>query len=164
MIEFKTVKRSKGKFTKDLSTKNFYKDYCRVSLNNKRIPVDYAVYYKIIRSFNKQLQTKLVTEAKSFKMPYKLGYLGIVKYEVNFDPDKIKNWKVNYGESKKQGSIIYYDQPFRYKWKWDKSGLKLTGKKYYKFSPCREASRAIPRHLETSPGFDYYEMLSKNKE
>jgi hypothetical protein len=164
MIEFKTVKRSKGKFTKDLSTKNFYKDYCRASLNNKRIPVDYAVYYKIIRSFNKKLQTKLVTEAKSFKMPYKLGYLGIVKYEVNFDPDKIKNWKVNYGESKKQGSIIYYDQPFRYKWKWDKSGLKLTGKKYYKFSPCREASRAIPRHLETSPGFDYYEMLSKNKE
>ena len=164
MIEFKVTKRTKGKFTKDLSTKNFYKDYCRASLNNKRIPVDYSVFYKVIREFNKRLQEKIVTEAKSFKMPYKLGYLGITKYEVNFDPEKIKTWKVNYGESKKQGMIIYYDQPFRYKWKWDKSNLRLTGKKFYKFTPCREASRAIPKHIKANPGFDYYEMLSRTKE
>lgn len=164
MIEFKTVKRTEGKFKKDLSTKNFYKDYCRASFNNKRIPVDYAVYYKVIREFNKVLRDKIVKNASSFKMPYNLGYLGIIKYEVNFDIKKLKNWKVNYGESKKQGTIIYYDQPFRYKWKWDKSKLKLTGKKFYKFTPCRKASRAIPEHLKSNPGFDYYELLSRKQQ
>ena len=163
MIEFKVTKRTEGKYTKDLSTKDFYKDYCRASFNNKRIPVDYAVYYKVVRSFNKVLQRKVVTEAGSFKMPYNLGYLGITKYEVNFDIDKLKNWKVNYGESKKKGMLVYYDQPFRYKWKWDKTKLKLTGKKYYKFTPCRDASRSIAKHISNTPGFDYYELLSKKQ-
>ena len=161
MIEFKATKRTKGKFTKDLSTKDFYKDYCRASFNNKRIPVDYAVYYKVVRAFNKALQRKIVEDAASFKMPYNLGYLGIIKYDVDFDIENIKGWRVNYGESKKQGMLVYYDQPFRYKWKWDKSKLKLTGKKYYKFQPCREASRAITIHLKQSPGFDYYSELAR---
>lgn len=161
MIEFKVTKRTEGKFKKDLSTKDFYKDYCRASFNNKRIPVDYNIYYKVIRAFNSRLQTKIVENAESFKMPYNLGYLGIIKYQVNFDIDKIKKWKVNYGESKKQGMIIYYDQPFRYKWKWDKTKLKLTGKKYYKFTPCRQASRSITNHIKNNPGFDYYEILSR---
>ena len=125
MIEFKVTKRTEGKFKKDLCTKDFYKDYCRASFNNKRIPVDYAVYYKVIRAFNKGIQSKIVKEAASFKMPYNLGYLGIIKYDVNFDIDNIKGWRVNYGESKKQGMLVYYDQPFRYKWKWDKTKLKL---------------------------------------
>lgn len=163
MIEFKVKKRTNGKYTKDLSTKDFYKDYCRASFNNKRIPVDYAIYYRVVRAFNKALQSKIVTEAGSFKMPYNLGYLGIIKYDVNFDIDKLKNWKVNYGESKKQGLLVYYDQPFRYKWKWDKSKLKLTGKKYYKFQPCREASRAIPEHIRNTPGFDYYSQLARKQ-
>lgn len=163
MIEFKKTKRTEGKFTKDLSTKDFYKDYCRASFNNKRIPVDYAIYYKVVRAFNKKLQEKIVSNASSFKMPYNLGYLGITKYEVNFDIEKLKTWKVNYGESKKQSMLIYYDQPYRYKWKWDKLKLKLTGKKYYKFTPCREASRAIPKQLNSNPGFDYYEQLSRKQ-
>lgn len=163
MIDFKKTKRTEGKFKKDLCTKDFYKDYCRASFNNKRIPVDYAVYYKVVRAFNKSLQEKIVSQAGAFKMPYNLGYLGIIKYDVNFDIAKVKNWKVNYGESKKQGTIIYYDQPFRYKWKWDKAKLKLTGKKYYKFTPCREASRAIPKQLNSHPGFDYYSILSRKQ-
>jgi hypothetical protein len=163
MIEFKVTKRTEGKFKKDLCTKDFYKDYCRASFNNKRIPVDYAVYYKVIRAFNKVLQRKIITEAGSFKMPYNLGYLGIIKYEVNFDIDNIKGWRVNYGESKKQGMLVYYDQPFRYKWKWDKSKLKLTGKKYYKFQPCREASRNITQHVKSNPGFDYYSELARKQ-
>jgi len=163
MIEFKVTKRTEGKYKKDLCTKDFYKDYCRASFNNKRIPVDYAIYYKVVRAFNKSLQSKIVTEAGSFKMPYNLGYLGIVKYDVDFDIDNIKGWRVNYGESKKQGMLVYYDQPFRYKWKWDKTKLKLTGKKYYKFQPCREASRAIPVHIKSTPGFDYYSQLSRKQ-
>ncbi len=163
MIEFKVTKRTEGKFKKDLCTKDFYKDYCRASFNNKRIPVDYTVYYKVIRAFNKVLQRKVITEAGSFKMPYNLGYLGIIKYEVSFDIENIKGWRVNYGESKKQGMLVYYDQPFRYKWKWDKSKLKLTGKKYYKFQPCREASRTITKHLKSNPGFDYYSELTRKQ-
>lgn len=158
-MEFKNTKRTKGKHTKDLSSKDFYKEYCRTS--KTRTPVDYTVYYKVIRAFNTRLQEKLITEASSFKMPYNLGYLGIIKYEVNFDIEKIKKWKVNYAESKKQGIIVYYDQPFRYAWKWDKRKLKLTGKKYYTFKPCREASRNIAKHVKENKGFDYYEKLSK---
>lgn len=164
MIEFKVVKRTEGKHTKDLSTKDFYKNYCKASLNNKRIPVDYAIYYKVIRDFNQRLQDKIIKDAASFKMPYKLGYLGIIKYAIKFDIDNIKTWKVNYGESKKQGLLIYYDQPFRYRFKWDKSGLALKGKRFYKFVPCRTACRAIPTHLNSTVGFDYYEILSKKQQ
>ncbi len=148
MIEFKVTKRSNGKFKKDLSTKDFYKDYCRASFNNKRIPIDYAIYYRIIRAFNKALQNKIVQEAGSFKMPYNLGYLGIIKYDVNFDLDKLKNWKVNYGESKKQGILIYYDQPFRYKWKWDKRKCKIPGKAVYKFIPSLLSKRRVAKKLK----------------
>ena len=161
MIEFKNVKRSEGKFKKDLSTKDFYKDYCRASFNNKRIPVDYSVYYKVIRAANKLIKDKIVTEAKTLELPYNLGVLGITKYEVEFNIDNIKAWRVNYGESRKKGLLVYYDQPFRYKWKWEKSKLRLVGKRYYKFTACRDASRSIASHLAKNKGFDYYTIINK---
>ena len=163
MIIFKQGLRqgTTNKYKKDLSTKDFYKNYCNNSLNKKRIPIDYNIYYKIIRQFNLSLKDKIIKEASSFEMPYKLGYLGIMKYDVNFDIENKKNWKVNYGESRKQGMIIYYDQYFRFKWRWDKTKLKLTGKKFYKFTPCRDASRGIAKHVNENPGFDYYTVINR---
>lgn len=157
---FKVKKRTEGKYKTDNSLKEFYTEYSRAADNRGRLSYTYSIYSDVIKEFNKLLIEKIISEAKTFKIPYNLGYLGIIKYDVNFDPENIKNWKVNYAESKKLGYIVYHDDKERYKWCWLKTGLKLKGKRFYKFLPSRDAQRAIAKYKSENPNMDYYGKLS----
>lgn len=157
---FTIKKRGAGKFKTNNTIKEFYKEYEKQALSNKRKPVEYSLYNDVIKSFNYTVLNKLIAEARTFKLPYNLGYLGIIKYQVDFDPNKINKWKVNYAESKKLGYIVYHDEPFRYRWYWDKNSVSLKGKRFYKFIPSRMAHRTIKANKVLNPGMDYYTRLS----
>ncbi len=101
----------------------------------------------------------IVKENEPVKLPYKLGTLGIIKYKVVLDPDKKNKWKCDYKTSKEMGFIVYFDQEFRYRWKWAKWTSKMRGKRWYTFYPCRPASRAIPQALRENKRLDYYEKI-----
>ena len=153
------AKRGKGKRIVDIGIKDFYELYCRREKNKDRKPKDYKVYSTIIKEANQMIQDSIVKDNEPVKLPYKLGTLGIVKYKVNFDPENKNLWKVDYARSKKEGMIVYYDQEFRYRWKWAKWTSKMRGKRWYSFYPCRPASRAIPQALRDNKRLDYFEKI-----
>ena len=157
---FTIKKRKKGKFKTDNSLKEFYKEYSRQADNRGRLSYNYTIYSVVIKEFNLLLIDKIVKEARTLKLPYNLGYLGIIKYEVNFDPENINKWKVNYAKSKELGYIVYHDDPFRYRWYWDKSSVKLKGKRFYKFIPSRDCQRLIKANKLLNSKMDYYSKLS----
>jgi len=157
---FKVKKRKEGKFKTDNSLKEFYQEYTRQADNRQRLSYNYNIYSEVLREFNLLVIKNVIEEARTLKLPYNLGYIGIIKYEVNFDPAKINTWKVNYAKSKELGHIVYHEEPFRYRWYWDKHSVKLKGKRFYKFIPSRFAQRQIKANKLNNPKMDYYTKLS----
>lgn len=159
------AKRGKGKRIVDIGIKDFYDFYSTKELKKNREPKDYKLYSSIIKDANQMIQDSIVINNEPVRLPYKLGTLGVLKYKVNFNPDRKSFWRVDYKRSKeeteKRGEkiIIYYDQEFRYRWKWYKWDVKLSGKRWYTFYPCRPASRAIPKALRENKRLDYCEKL-----
>lgn len=162
MLDIKTnVKRGLGKNKIDISNPEFYEEYKRFELSKNKIVHPIQLYRKVIDSFNKKLVENIILNNETFEFPYKLGYLGIIKYEVIFDLNNKNLWKVDYKKSKEIGQIVYFDQPYRYKWKWDKF-KKLKGKRWYRFQPSRNASRSITKALNNNKSLDYFEKVTRN--
>lgn len=159
MIINTCAKRGKGKRIVDLGIKDSYDLYCLREKNKQRKPKNYKLYSSIIKEANILMRDSIVLDNEPIILPYKLGTLGVIKYKPSFNEERKNFWKVNYKRSKEVGFIVYYDQEFRYRWKWDKRNLALRGKKWYTFYPCRTASRLIPKALRENNKLDYCDKL-----
>lgn len=159
MIINTCAKRGKGKRKVDIGIRDFYEHYCNREELKYRKPKSYELYSTIIKEANQMIQDSIVKENEPVKLPYRMGVIGILKYRVKFDIEKKNFWKVDYKRSKEEGMIIYYDQEFRYKWKWAKKNVAVRGQRSYMFHPNRPASRAITQALKENKKLDYYEKL-----
>jgi len=160
MIEFKEViQRTQGKLNSDISLKDFYQEYKREAEVKQRKIVDYKTHTSILKDFNKLLSEKIVFDCRTYPLPYKLGLLGVIKFEQSFNTDKQYKWAVDYKKSKELKQIVYFENSERYKWKWDKQKT-LKGKRYYQFKATRPNSRSIKQALTKNPKLDYYSKLA----
>jgi|ERR1017187_2254950 hypothetical protein len=161
MIIITNAKRGRSKVKRDVSIRDFYILYKERELKKNRNPKEYKLYANIIKDANKLIIDKIVKENEIVRLPYKLGLLGITKYNVNFDETKKNKWLIDYQKSKEHGQIVYYDQPFRYKYRWEKAkgSCIVKGKRWYRFQPSRYASRLIPQALRENSRLDYCTKL-----
>lgn len=136
--------------------KDFYNYYKEVSEKKNREYVDYKLYSKIIKDANLLIRDKLVYSSERFYLPYRLGQIYIHKYENIYNPDNIVNWKVDWKATKEAGHKIYFESKYGYKWKWDKKGACVKGRRFYIFKPCRKASRLVPDAIKNK-NIDYYQ-------
>lgn len=153
-------KRGKGKSKIQLGTKDMYLFYCKKEKAKNRKPKHESIYRAIINDANKLIRDSIVLYNEVIKLPYQIGELGVIKYKTNFNPDRKNLWKVDYKKSKEVGFIVYYDQDNRYKWKWGKKNCFVRGKRWYKFVPCRTASRLIAKALKENNKLDYCNKIS----
>lgn len=158
---FKQGERGRNKRQVDLGLRDYYAYYKDRSIIKGRKPVELTLFSTILKEFNTLLREQIVYNNECIKLPYRLGYLGVIKYEVNFDPEKQNFWRVDYKKSKEVDYLVYYDEPFRYKWKWNKTKAKVRGRKSYIFVPCRSASRLIAKAKRENPRLDYFEKIGK---
>lgn len=156
----KVIKRTKGKLKTDIGIKDFYNEYCREAKIKNRIPMAYSEYSKILGEFNKILSLKIVYKCETYKIPYKLGILGIIKFHQEFDDKNKHKWAVDWEKSKKLNMIIYFENSDRCKWRWDKSYTRFKGKKYYAFKATRLNNRLIKKAKQENPHLDYYTKLA----
>ncbi len=160
MTEFKEViQRTQGKLNSDIGLNHFYEEYEREAEVKNRKIVDYKTYTSVLKDFNKILSEKVVFNCQTYSMPYKLGLLGVIKFEQQFNSDKKYKWAVDWKKSKELGQIVYFENSERYKWKWDKYKT-LKGKRYYQFKATQPNSRLIKQALTKNPKLDYYSKLS----
>lgn len=156
----KVIKRTKGKLKVDIGIKDFYQEYCRESKSKNKKTQEYKKYSAILGDFNKILSTKIVTNCESYKMPYKLGLLGVIKFHQNFDIEKKHKWAVDWKKSKELKQIVYFENSERYKWRWDKSYTRFKGKKYYAFIASRQNKRLVKQVKKQNPKIDFYSKLA----
>lgn len=142
-------------FTKDIGLKNFYDRYCERSILKGREPKSYKVFSNVIKSFNKKFRHELIYNSQVIKLPYYMGDMYIKKFINNYTEDNKHIWRVNYIESKKTGKIVYFGDKYGYTFKWHKKDCKVKGKRWFKFKPCRAASRMIADAIKNK-NIDYY--------
>lgn len=106
------------------------------------------------------MSRKIVYENASYKIPYKLGLLGIIKFHQKFNDDNKHRWAVDWKKSKEIGQIVYFENSDRYKWRWDKSYTRFKGKKYYAFKATKLNNRLIKKAKKENPHLDYYTKLA----
>lgn len=141
-------------YTKEVGIRdyyNYYKEYCKKH-NSK--PQDYKLFAKITREANCLIRDKVLSN-ETFKLPYLMGEIKIIKFENKFNPEKQYRWKVDYKKTKELGYVVYYGEQYGYRWKWIKNKALVAGKMYYHFKPVRMASRLINKAIKVD-GIEYY--------
>ncbi len=146
-------------YTQEKGLRDYYNYYVENCKKHNSKYQDYKVFAKIVRKANILIRDKVLTN-ETFKLPYMLGELKIIKFENKFDPVKQYKWKVDYKKSKELGYIVYYGSEFGYRWKWIKNKAKVSGKMYYHYKPVRLASRLINKSIQD--GVEYYKYTDKN--
>lgn len=130
-------------YTKNISLRDFYTFY-KENCIKKNLPYkDYKTYSKLLKEMNLIIRDKLVYEAQTLTLPFRLGNLYIKKFENNYDEENKKGWRIDFKKTKEEGRVVYFGAPYGYRYKWDKSRCIVKGKRHYVFKPCRKASRLI---------------------
>ena len=86
------------------------------------VELNYARYKRIIDEFNKVVKEEILERSQTFKMPYGLGVICIVKYKPKGYTDK--SLSVDYKSSKEEGKRIYHlnehSNGYKYRLYWSK--------------------------------------------
>lgn len=85
--------------------------------------MSYVRFKRILEQFNTNLRHLLLEGSEGFKMPYRLGYLQIVKYKPKTYTDK--SLSVDYKTSKELNKKIYHlnehSDGYKYRFYWSKN-------------------------------------------
>jgi len=142
-------------FAKHIGLRTFYNRYVEKAKAKGREYKDYKTFSNVVKSFNDKLRHALVYKSEVVTLPYNGGKLYVRKFINNYTEENKYLWRVNYIESKKQGKVIYYGDKYGYRFIWDKKFCKIKGRKWFKFKPCRKASRMIADAIKNK-NVDYY--------
>lgn len=134
-------KRTKGKNNKCIGAAKMYKYYLNKCRNTDRREISYSKFSKIIKACNRELTRLCTEEAEIVRLPLRLGYLQVCKFDKSFN--RIDKMIVDWKRTKEEGFIIYYDEKNIYKWCWLKKTSLVKNKSKYKFLACREAKRRV---------------------
>lgn len=159
-MTFKLPKRKKGKLKSDIGIQDFYSEYKREAEVKNRKVLPYNLYSKILTDFNKEVSYRITFKCETYKMPNRLGLLGVIKFHQNFNQSNKHKFAVDWKKSKEIGMIIYHEHSERYMWRWDKSHTRFKGKKYYAFRATKQNKLLITQAIRSNPKLDYYSKLS----
>ena len=164
----------------DLGFKDLYKDYKEVSYYK----VNQKLFKAILTLFFKELVRRIIEESLVFRLPYRLGIIGIKKrpnrdivYDENGKLDyKKSKLKIDFGETNKmwkeypelkaQKKVVYHENDHsgntNVKIEWnrfrtDKSRI-VRNIKGYLFCPSREFKRNLAKHIKSNPNTEYYDF------
>lgn len=142
-------------YTNEIGLMDFYKHYVTISKRRNKPYKDYQTFAKVIKTFNKKFRDRIIYNSERITMPYKLGDLYVKKFDTNRSPTDDKNWKINYKETRATGKVVYHEDDCGYKWQWTKVTCRVRGKRYFRFKPCRAASRMIADAVKNK-NLDFY--------
>jgi len=133
----------------------FYVNKCK--LEGKK-PISTKEFSKIINACNNEIVKACTEESEIVRLPLRLGYLQVCKYERSFNK-RIDKIAVDWKRTKEHGFKIFHEQKYLYKWVWLKRTSLAKNKTKYKFEASRNAKRLVPKCLQN--GKDYYGQPTK---
>lgn len=140
----------------EIGNRDFYEFYKQNSINKEKEFVDYSTYTKILKDFNLLLRDEIIYKAEKVRLPYRMGYLYVRKFEHIYHEKNKRLWNIDFKATKEQGKTIYHGNKYGYGWRWHKKACIVKGKKYYRFRACRKANRLIADAVKNKQ-LDFYE-------
>lgn len=139
------AKKSKG--NREIYT--FYQQRCR----EKEVP--FLPYMKCISLWNDcnlEIRNLILMEGETFKLPFQLGTLSIIKVKLNYKNRPLNRLKINWPESKRLKTTVYFTPEYYYRVKWMKS--KTNKNNLFYFKTANKLARKIAYCVNTL-GLDY---------
>jgi hypothetical protein len=157
-------KRTGGKFNADFFMQDIYREYRKHCSN----PVDKKTFSRVCLLFNSFVMHDILLQGRDFKMPVRLGYLGIRKYKClpfideggglhkSHLPVDYRATRELWGRDEKARSekrlvriINRHTDDYRYRFYWNKEHSDVPNQTAYSFIPLRANSRELARILKS---------------
>lgn len=139
------MKRSKNKVHDAYTLKHMYEDYISDKVLYSPYYISKQEYKDIIADFIRIMIDYMLYEAGTFKMPYRLGNLRIVK--LLSSRGRNKRLSVDFHLTNKYGKTIYHlnehSDGYKFMFKWDKRKAVIKHKSFYRFIPTRNNKRTL---------------------
>ena len=121
--------------------------------------VPYSTYVRITTSYIKKLVERLF-EGFKVTLPYRLGYIQIVKKKMYFKSQLTKGKGIDWEATNKYGKVIHHlnehSGGYKYLYYWDRRGSKVKNINSYRFIPTRTLKRTLASLIKKDKK-DYFE-------
>jgi hypothetical protein len=147
-------KRGPGKKKADVGVSTMYHAYRKHLKGKNQTRVNYSQYSELIDECNKKIKSLLIDEAEIVKLPFKLGFLHVHKWEAEWFDNKF--WPVDFKASKDNGFRVLHKNAVYYPIRWGKlTKGNYYNKQRYKFTPCRQIKRDLAYNIKVKKQ-DYF--------
>lgn len=150
--------RNKNKIQEPYTVPDFYTDYIKTVDEGSPYHVSYEEYAAIVRDFFKEVANEILAKASTFRMPYRLGSLRIVKLKSNMSRNR--RYSVDFNLTNKFGKTIYHlnehSGGYKYMFKWDKVENQTKHNSFYRFKATRTNARELAKNIKNKI-IDYFE-------
>lgn len=144
------IRKSKKSYT----IADMYKPWVK---ENSGVDMPYLRFKRILALFNKSVLESVQDRSESFKMPYGLGYIMIVKYRPKSYTDK--SLSVDYKASKEYDKKIYHlnehSNGYKYRLYWSKTPQTFPDRYKYKLNFVRANKRRLAKLI-----FDHKDYIN----
>lgn len=120
---------------------DMYNNYCREFGNE----VPYVTFKGILEKFNDNIKESIINRSESFKMPFGLGYVCIIKYKPK--QYNSKSLSMDYKASAEEGKRIYHlnehSGGYKYRLYWSKIPKTFPDRYRYQLQLVRKNKREL---------------------
>ena len=138
--------------------KDIYEFYIDEIGTNVLYDIDFGLYTDVVTDYFREVSDNILYKSRTFKMPFGLGYLNIVKIKVGIDKKKMAlDWKNSVKYSKQIFHTNDHTDGFKYRFHWSKPNS-IVNKYYYKLVMTRGNKRLLAKLIK-SGSYDYFENI-----
>jgi len=123
--------------------------------------VTYSEFVEITKDFYNRMMEEVMYRNATFKLPFRMGYLNIIKRKVNFKNNLAIDWKTTNETGKKVYHMNDHTGGYKYLFKWTKTNVLVQNKFLYRLQMTRKYRRLLAKLIKQDH-LDYFEE-SKRK-
>ena len=112
--------------------KDIYEFYIDEVGDDSIYTIEYDMYVNIVTEYFKEISNNILYKARTFKMPFGLGFLSIIKIKVGIDKKKMAlDWENSVKYNKQIFHTNEHTDGYKYRFHWDKPNS-IINKFYYR--------------------------------
>lgn len=131
--------------TKSYTVMSFYNAYLDNIEEDTVYDIPYSLYRKIVVDYFQYLRDELIENSKCVRLPYRMGYVQIVKHKPKFY-DK-RSLRIDYQASKQYGKMIFltneHSDFYKYRMYYNKTDMLVPNKSKYQLVLTRANKRRL---------------------